>query len=252
MICDSTLVGATHPSPNFGPRRGVAAPDMLLLHYTGLVSVEKAIDWLSRPESSVSCHYVIDDCGLVTQMVAEEHRAWHAGVAHWAGTDDINSCSIGIEIHNPGHEHGLPEYPPAQMKAVLALCRDIISRNGIRPERVLGHSDVAPMRKIDPGERFDWRWLAANGVGLWVPPAQLDRDEGFGPGDKSDDVGEAQDLLASYGYGIAVTGEMDETTTFVVRAFQRHFRPERVDSRLDRSTLATLHRLLAACQETNS
>jgi N-acetylmuramoyl-L-alanine amidase len=219
---------------------------MLVMHYTGLRDVEKAIAWLAQPESNVSCHYVIDETGAITQMVAEEMRAWHAGVACWSGEDDINSCSIGIEIHNSGHEHGYPEFPPAQMQAVLALSREIVARHGIRPERVLAHSDVAPLRKIDPGEKFDWSWLAKHGLGHWVAPAPATEDAGLGIGDRGDFAAHAQRLLAQYGYGILETGEIDSHTELVLRAFQRHFRPERIDGRLDQSTLATLERLVKA------
>jgi len=245
--CDSRLVSAIHPSPCCEPRRGYGRPDMLLLHYTGMMSCERAIDWLSRPEARVSCHYVIDVDGTITQMVAEDQRAWHAGVSAWAGETDINSCSVGFEIHNPGHDQGYPEFPEAQMVAVEALAADVVRRWSIAPERVLAHSDVAPARKIDPGEKFDWRRLAAAGIGLWVPPVPIDpTDEGFAPGARDDMIATAQDLLRCYGYAIETTGEIDIATSLVLAAFQRHFRPARVDGRLDPSTLATIERLLAA------
>ena len=167
---DTALVGAVCPSANFEPRRRGAQPSILLLHYTGVASAAKAIDWLSRSESKVSAHYVIDDAGRITQLVAEAMRAWHAGLAAWAGETDINSASIGIEIHNPGHELGYPDFPEPQLAAVEALCRDIIARHAIRPERVLAHSDVAPTRKKDPGEKFPWARLARAGIGHWVTP----------------------------------------------------------------------------------
>ncbi|HJU30436.1 MAG TPA: N-acetylmuramoyl-L-alanine amidase [Hyphomicrobiaceae bacterium] len=244
---DSALVGHVHPSPNFGPRRSSRPPDILLLHYTGVDSAAKAIDWLSRPESKVSAHYVLDETGFLTQLVAEEMRAWHAGVAAWAGETDINSLSIGIEIQNAGHEYGSPEFPERQLLALEALCRDIVARHSIRPERVLAHSDVAPTRKIDPGEKFPWARLAAAGIGHWVVPEPVDWAD---PGIARDAVGPlvaaVQTLLADYGYGIEATGGFDPKTEFVVKAFQRHFRPERVDGRIDQSTIRTLERLLAA------
>lgn len=245
-VRDSELVHELHPSPNIGPRRPGVRPSLLILHYTGMSSAEKAIDWLARPESKVSCHYVIDEHGRITQMVAEGARAWHAGLSSWAGETDINSASIGIEIQNPGHEHGYPEFPEAQMQAVASLSRDITSRNGIAPAGVLAHSDVAPGRKIDPGEKFDWAYLARAGVGHWVEPAPVaDNDEG--PADIGGAcIAEAQALLARYGYGIDVTGELDPATSQVVRAFQLHFRPRRPDGRLDNSTMRTLERLVAA------
>src|SRR5262245_56375943 len=167
---DTPLVGAVCPSPNFEPRRGGAPPSILLLHYTGVDTAAKAIDWLSRAESRVSAHYVVDEKGCITQLVAEAMRAWHAGLAAWAGETDINSAPIGIEIHNPGHELGYPDFPEPQLGAVEALCLDIIARYRIRPERVLAHSDVAPTRKKDPGEKFPWARLAQAGIGHWVPP----------------------------------------------------------------------------------
>ena len=235
------------PSPNFGDRRDGCRPDLLLLHYTGMASAALAIDWLRRPESRVSSHYVIDEHGCITQLVAEAKRAWHAGVGSWHGVRDINSCSIGIEIHNPGHDRGYPDFPEAQMRSVETLSRDIIERWEMRPERVLAHSDIAPRRKIDPGEKFDWQRLHRAGIGHWVAPASPDRgDCGLGPGTKDPWVAEAQLLLARYGYQIAQTGMLDAETCTVLTAFQRHFRPARVDGRLDRATLATLSNLLAA------
>lgn len=244
---DSGLVGRVHPSPNVEPRRPGFVPDLLLLHYTGLPTVESAIDVLSRVDCKVSCHYVLDLDGQVIQMVPEALRAWHAGVALWQGVSDINSCSIGIEIQNAGHSAGSPEFPDRQMASLERLCRDIIIRNGIVPERVLAHSDVAPARKMDPGEKFDWPRLAGAGIGHWVAPVAIDpRDEGIGRGDRSLVVREMQSLLARYGYGATETGELDEATEFVVIAFQRHFRPARVDGRIDASTIETLDRLIAA------
>jgi N-acetylmuramoyl-L-alanine amidase len=247
MKADSACVDALCASPNVEPRKDGRRPDILLLHYTGMMSAEKAIEWLARPDSGVSCHYVIDREGRITQMVAEEMRAWHAGVSHWAGETDVNSCSIGIEIDNPGHELGYPEFPDAQMRAVEALSRDIVARWDIRPERVLAHSDIAPTRKLDPGEKFDWARLARAGVGHWVEPEPLKPgDEGIGPGDRGPLIDEMQDLLRRYGYGVHPSGQHDPPTEAVVRAFQRHFRPARVDGRIDQSTIVTLERLLAA------
>ncbi len=247
---DTPLVGAVCPSPNFEPRREGARPSILLLHYTGVASAAKAIDWLSRAESKVSAHYVVDEAGRITQLVAEAMRAWHAGLAVWAGESDINSTSIGIEIHNPGHELGYPDFPEPQLSAVEALCRDIIARHDVRPERVLAHSDVAPTRKKDPGEKFPWARLARAGIGHWVAPEPLNRaDPGIARDAAGPLVAAVQSLLARYGYGIEATGGFDPKTEFVVTAFQRHFRPERVDGRIDQSTVTTLERLIAALPE---
>lgn len=244
---DSRLVGRLYASPNVEPRRGCARPDILLLHYTGMQSCEKAIGWLADPRSKVSCHYVVDCDGTVVQMVAEAMRAWHAGVASWGGVRDINSQSIGIEIHNPGHDQGYPDFPDAQMTAVEALCRDIVLRNAIPPERVLAHSDVAPARKIDPGEKLDWARLWAAGIGHWVEPAPLSAaGAGSTPAVPVDaaDMLRARRLLATYGYGLSSDDDEAAVAT-VVRAFQRHFRPARVDGIVDASTLDTLGRLTA-------
>jgi N-acetylmuramoyl-L-alanine amidase len=242
---DSQLVADLYPSPNIEPRANGLKPTILLLHYTGLPTAAKAIEVLSRPDCKVSCHYVVDDDGRITQMVAERERAWHAGASFWAGETDINSASIGIEIQNPGHQAGYPDFPEAQMRAVKALSQDIIARHAIPPARVLAHSDVAPSRKIDPGEKFDWPGLAGAGIGHWVAPAPLAAGD---PGVDEDGpaIAEAQALLAAYGYGIETNGIFDEAARSVVRAFQLHFRPARADGRLDRSTADTLARLLGA------
>jgi N-acetylmuramoyl-L-alanine amidase len=243
---DTTLAAMVRPAANVEPRRGVGRPSILLLHYTGVESAAKAIDWLTRVESRVSCHYAVDEVGCITQMVAEEMRAWHAGEAMWAGESDINSASIGIEIHNPGHELGYPDFPEPQLRAVEALCRDIVERHDIRPERVLAHSDVAPTRKKDPGEKFPWPRLARVGIGHWAEPQPVIKAEvGMGIGVAGPLVAEVQLLLRKYGYSIDPTGLIDAQTEFVVTAFQRHFRPARVDGRIDQSTITTLEQLIA-------
>lgn len=242
---DSPLVGVLHPSPNAGDRCKGCRPNLILLHYTGMPSAEKAVRWLANPRAKVSCHYVIDDDGSITQMVPEGLRAWHAGASHWAGEADINSVSIGIEIQNPGHDHGYPDFPPAQMQAVAALCRDIAARRGVPPQRILAHSDVAPGRKIDPGEKFDWAWLAQAGAGHWVAPAPLAADACRFLDEDAAAVEEAIYLLRRYGYDLEPR-ERDDWLAVVVRAFQLHFRPGRADGRLDAGTLDTLRRLVAA------
>jgi len=244
---DTALVDEMRASPNVEERRNGLRPTILLLHYTGLESMARAIDWLCHAGSGVSCHYGIDEDGCITQMVSEDLRAWHAGESMWAGESDINSTSIGIEIQNSGHAFDYPDFPEAQMQAVERLSRDIIARHGIRPERVLAHSDVAPARKKDPGEKFPWERLAHAGIGHWVPPEPaVGEDAGLGLGEAAPRVAALQAALGRYGYGIARTGLMDQRTEQVLAAFQRHFRPERVDGRLDRSTETTLERLAAA------
>jgi N-acetylmuramoyl-L-alanine amidase len=244
---DSTLVSELFPSPNIEPRLRGLTPSILVLHYTGLPTVERSLEILSRPDCKVSCHYVIGTEGRVYQMVSESERAWHAGHSSWHGETDINSASIGIEIQNAGINGGSPDFPAEQMDAVTALSLDIIARHGIRPEHVLAHSDIAPSRKTDPGEKFDWKGLAKNGVGHWVAPVPVIEDDfGFGLGDANSAVRDAQRLLRRYGYGIEETGAFDDAMRFVVRAFQLHFRQASINQRLDRSTLATLERLVDA------
>jgi N-acetylmuramoyl-L-alanine amidase len=243
---DSPLATLWCPSPNVEARVGGRVPDMLLLHYTGMESAEAALDWLTRQESEVSCHYLVDEEGRVAQLVLESERAWHAGQSRWAGETDLNSCSIGIEIHNPGHDFDYPDFPEAQMRAVEALCLDILGRHAIPPARVLAHSDVAPGRKRDPGEKFDWERLARAGIGIWVPPAPLEGDAVLGAGDEGEAVAALQRDLLEFGYGVEVTSTYGTGLEKVVEAFQRHFRTARIDGRADQSTRETLARLLAA------
>ncbi|MBB5753006.1 N-acetylmuramoyl-L-alanine amidase [Prosthecomicrobium pneumaticum] len=234
------------PSPNHNERPAGKPVDLLILHYTDMASAEAAIAWLAAPESKVSCHYVVAEDGVVTQMVEEDRRAWHAGVSSWKGEADVNGRSIGIEIANRGHDHGYPDFPDVQVEAVAALARDICARHGIPAERVLAHSDVAPQRKRDPGEKFPWGRLAAAGVGHFVPPEPISGGRFLAPGEAGEPVAALQAMLGYYGYGLEITGVYDPATEAVVTAFQRHFRPERVDGIADRSTLATLHRLARA------
>lgn len=235
-----------HPSPNIGPRRGVAGPELLILHYTGMESAKAACAWLCNPASGVSCHYLVDEKGSITQMVDETLRAWHAGVSRWKSYDDVNSASIGIEIHNPGHDLGYSDFPSAQMEAVISLCRDIILRNEIAAENVLAHSDIAPLRKQDPGEKFPWATLHQAGIGHWVSPAPITAGEELKLGDRGPAVEALLRALSAYGYGLAPADVFDPTVAAVVTAFQRHFRPARVDGIADHSTIDTLNRLRGA------
>jgi N-acetylmuramoyl-L-alanine amidase len=243
---DTFLVADISPSPNLDERKDGRAPDMILLHYTGMQTGEAALQRLCTAPSKVSSHYVVFEDGRIVQLVPEEKRAWHAGVSHWAGETDINSRSIGIEIVNPGHEGGYPDYPRRQIAAVIALCRGIVMRRNIPRDRILAHSDVAPSRKQDPGEKFPWKLLHESGVGLWVAPAPIRDWLALVPGDAGEGVSALQRSLAEYGYGIEPSGEYDAATKEVVVAFQRHFRPAQVDGLADTSTHETLQRLLAA------
>lgn len=219
-------------SPNHDARPPGQAIDILLLHYTGMQTAAMALDRLCDPAAKVSAHYLIDEDGTCHALVPEARRAWHAGVALWSGDRHVNARSIGIELVNPGHEWGYRRFPPAQMAALAALAQGVLARHPIPPRHVLGHADVAPARKQDPGELFDWAWLAARGIGLW-------------PGERPAERGrpaEAAGLLprlARFGYDIAAP----EAATL---AFQRHFRPSRVDGCVDRESLWIAAALLRA------
>jgi len=243
---DSSVVSDIIPSANFGERNNGAVPDMIVLHYTGMPDAEGAITRLCTAGTDVSAHYIVLEDGRVVQTVPEAKRAWHAGLGFWAGETDINSLSIGIEIINRGHDWGYPDYPRRQIAAVTALCRGILLRHEMPAHRVLGHSDVSPARKKDPGEKFPWHSLANSGVGHWVRPAPITSGETTRPGAEGERVLALQQALARYGYGIEPNGQYDNATMEVVTAFQRHFRPERVDGITDHSTLTTLQALLGS------
>lgn len=219
---------------------------MLLLHYTGMDSAEAALRRLCDPAARVSSHYVVNEDGEICQLVPESERAWHAGISSWEGETDINSRSIGIEIANPGHDLGYPDFPDAQVAAVVALCRDVMARARIPAARVLAHSDVAPARKPDPGEKFPWRRLADAGIGLWVEPTEIAPGPELNPGDQGEIVTRMQNEFRQFGYDLAASGTYDQATKEVVIAFQRHFRPARVDGIVDYSTYETLRRLRKA------
>ena len=243
---DSSVVSDVVPSGNYGERARDRSPDMIVLHYTGMPDVEGALARLCTAGTDVSAHYVVLEDGRIVQCVQEAKRAWHAGVSSWAGEEDINSCSIGVEIANRGHDWGYPEFPLRQVAAVIALCRGIMLRRNVPSHRVLAHSDIAPARKKDPGEKFPWHSLANSGVGHWVHPAPIVRGEAFKLGAEGDEVRGMQEALKRYGYAIETHGKYDAPTMEVVTAFQRHFRPARVDGIADPSTLTTLQTLLAS------
>lgn len=243
---NSPLTSSLAASPNHDCRKG-PPPDLLIMHYTGMIDPHSAIARLCDPNPPrVSAHYVVLEDGEIVQCVAERRRAWHAGAGSWAGREDLNSRSIGIEIVNPGHDWGYRPFPDAQIDAVIALGRDIVARNRIPGWNVLAHSDVAPARKRDPGELFPWDRLAAEGLGLFAPPAPLAEGPTYRRGEEGPPVQALQALFAMLGYGVAVTGVFDEATEQVTTAFQRHWRPARVDGVADLSTLKTLRAVLAA------
>ena len=224
------------PSPNHDARPEGQAVDILLLHYTGMASGEAALARMCNPEAKVSAHYCVEEDGRVFQLVGEDRRAWHAGVASWQGAKDINARSVGIEIVNPGHEFGYRPFPAAQMASVTALAQDILARHAIPAARVLGHSDVAPLRKEDPGELFNWPGLAAAGIGLW--PAQ------DAPTDDTLPADAVPAALTEVGYGF-----VDEDPAAVIRAFQRRYRPAAVTGEADKETRQRLSTLLALLKE---
>lgn len=245
FAADTAVACQVRVAANFGERPAGETIDTLVLHYTGMRSEQAALDWLCSERSRVSCHYFVFEDGRIVQTVPEARRAWHAGVSHWRGRDDVNSRSIGIEIANPGHEFGYRPFPERQIVAVIALCRDIVARRAIAAANVVAHCDIAPTRKQDPGELFPWARLAAAGVGRYAPPAEAKRGRAYGPGDSGRGVKRLQRLLAEFGFGVPQGGMFDAPTAAAVAAFQRHFRPEKIDGIADRQTRDTLEILLA-------
>ncbi len=223
------------PSPNFNDRD--QSVDMLVLHYTGMETGQAALERMSDPAAEVSAHYMVWEDGTISQLVGEDKRAWHAGIAHWQGDSNINSRSIGVEIVNGGHDWPqkdgtLPPFPEAQIEAVIELCQGILGRWTIPHSRIVGHSDIAPTRKADPGEHFPWKRLAEAGIGLWPKEA----------GDEGADPDDFELLLSNIGYDMSVPGA-------AVKAFQRRFRPERVTGDAGETTLgliSAVHRLYCA------
>ena len=230
----TTLEIHARPSPNHDNRGNPARIDMLVLHYTGMTSAETALERLCDPAARVSAHYVVEEDGRIWALVPEARRAFHAGRSCWEGKSDLNAVSVGIEIVNPGHEWGYRPFPEVQMVSVEQLCRDVISRHSVPPHRVVGHSDIAPDRKNDPGELFDWPRLARSGVGIWPPADRLALRREI-------DSSRSFENLRAIGY---CAGAGLQTVLLV--AFQRRFRPARCDGRLDRETAARLAEVRAA------
>ena len=231
------------PSPNFNAR--TAPPDMIILHYTGMTSGDAACERLRDPAAKVSAHYLVEEDGRVFRLVPEPRRAWHAGVSFWKGERDINSLSIGIEIVNPGHEHGYRAFPEVQIEAVIALVGDIRTRWTIPDARILAHSDVAPDRKEDPGEFFPWKRLHEAEHGLWTEPGAAP-GEPLGEGDEGVGVFALQAALTRLGYDSAPSGQYDAKTARIVTAFQRHWAPHRLDGVADGETRARLMAVVRA------
>lgn len=230
-----------YPSPNFDDRPPGSPINALILHYTGMATGEEALARLADTDAKVSTHYCVDEGGIVFAMVDETKRAWHAGLSDWEGRSRLNDVSVGIEIINTGHAHGLKTFPEAQIAAVIRLSRGIINRHGIAQARVLAHSDIAPTRKLDPGELFPWAELARAGVGLWP---EATRRNSFG---QRPPLITAQRLLAHWGYAVTESGALDVATASATAAFQRRFRPRRVDGVFDAECGELLTSLLDQC-----
>jgi N-acetylmuramoyl-L-alanine amidase len=231
------------PSPNFDAR--TAPPDILVLHYTGMKTGPEALDRLRDPVAKVSSHYMVEEDGRIFRLVPEERRAWHAGVSYWKGERNINGVSIGVEIVNPGHEWGYRPFPDAQIAAVIALVADIRTRWQIPDDRIVGHSDVAPERKDDPGELFPWKRIADAGHGLWVEATPAP-GKPLAEGAEGVEVFALQAGFTRLGYDLPPSGKFDAATTAVVTAFQRHWRQDKVDGVADGATRAQLIALLRA------
>ncbi len=223
------LVHAQVPSPNFNARK--LPVSMVVLHYTGMPSAEEALAKLCDPAAKVSAHYLIDEDGMVTQMIDEDKRAWHAGKSFWRGVTDVNSASVGIELVNPGHEWGYRAFPDEQIAALLPLLADIVARHQVPLSNVVAHSDIAPARKADPGELFPWDKLAWHRLALAKPRPSMrlvfDNDGAF--------------YLALERFGYDITDG-----PAAVRAFQRRWRPALIDGQIDGQISALLFELLLA------
>lgn len=233
----------SHRSPNFDDRKD-SVVDMLVLHYTDMLTTKDAVAQLCNPDSKVSAHYVVAEDGEVFALVDEDKRAWHAGESHWRGVNSVNSRSIGIEVSNPGHSNGYRPFPELQMQAVIELCHGILARHNIPPRNVVGHSDVAFLRKMDPGELFDWPRLARAAIGMFPFHANPVMGSELKRGDNGKKVIRLQTALSNWGYGLKLDGDYGPKTEMCVTAFQRHYRPGNVNGEWDdecAGLLAALH-----------
>lgn len=230
------------PSPNHDARPPAVPIDTLVLHYTGMKTAQAALQRLCDAAARVSSHYLVEEDGTVWQLVGDKRRAWHAGASFWRGNTDINARSIGVEIVNPGHEWGYRPFPAQQMEALLALCRMLLARHPIAQRNIVAHSDIAPMRKQDPGELFDFSLLSRNGIGLFP-----DRVSDLGTADavvSTAELGPVRAHLMAVGYDVAPLGPIDDGLASVLTAFQRHWRPEAITGTADRGTRARLAALV--------
>jgi N-acetylmuramoyl-L-alanine amidase len=234
------------PSPNFNNRKGDGKINMIIAHYTGMKSAEAALCRLCDPTAEVSAHYMIDEDGEIYHLVANEKRAWHAGRSYWSGEEDINSCSLGIELANPGHEFGYRAFPEQQIASFMDLCRELAMVYRIPRYRILCHSDIAPGRKQDPGELFPWQRLYGSGIGFW-PSADFRANKvgrRYRAGDSGSEIRTIRENFRKFGYQLTDTVDFDDELTAVVIAFQRHWRQQNCDGIVDPETYAILLHLL--------
>lgn len=216
---------------------------MLVLHYTGMESGEAALERLTDPASKVSAHYLIHEDGKTISLVDEGRRAWHAGVSFWNGITDVNSASVGIEIVNGGHDFGLPEFTKPQLTSLIRLCKRIVKSYNIQDFDIVGHSDIAPSRKQDPGEKFPWKEVAKRGVGYWPSGVKKDHRVIFELGESDRAISILQRGLAFIGYDVEVNGRLDDKTADVIRAVQRRYRPEVISGNIDIQTVELITKL---------
>lgn len=235
----------SHPSPNFGQRP--MAPDTVIIHYTGMVSAAASLERLCDPGAEVSAHFLIDEAGTQYSLVDPDMRAWHAGVSQWAGRDNANDWSLGIELQNKGHEHGYHPFPDAQINSLLSLLGDLASRYDIPPTRYLGHSDIAPDRKQDPGEKFPWARLASEGFGVWPKTEPHSVTSPFDQAQENPEawlLDQSVDEMAPFtAIGYRSTQALDKRS--IVAAFQRHWAPSTVTGVITRETFARARQVAA-------
>ena len=227
-----------HFSPNFNERQGHTTPQLIILHYTDMLDALSALERLCAPATQVSAHYLISKGGEIYQMVPDSMRAWHAGQSYWQGETDINSASIGIELDNPGHSYGLEPYPQVQLGALLDLLKSLRQRYNIPRSHIIGHSDIAPLRKRDPGEHFPWEWLRQHQLGHEIAPTPIRAT--------AKNISEIQQQLQLIGYHCPNSGELDELTEAVLMAFTRHFIPDRLSTAISPQLLDILSRVNTA------
>lgn len=232
------------PSPNFDER--TLPISMLVLHYTGMENGAAALSRMCEASSKVCAHYMVEEDGQIFQLADEKHRAWHAGLSSWAGETNVNSASIGIEIVNGGHDYGLPEFPAVQISAVVRLCQDVLKRHDIDPMNIVAHSDIAPGRKQDPGEKFPWHELSRQGIGYWPKPVSQDQRVLFEIGARDRGISVIQSGLAYIGYGVEITGVLDAQTRVALEALQRRYRSDVIDGNVDVQSLEIVTNLANA------